>query len=517
MKPTNYTPSVIKPGTPSARLGFVSATSIQTHEACPRKWYYTYVLKIRSPGTKSQQLGTAIHKTLESYFLNPSHPLDSYTLYLRGFVDSLRETGWRSEFKGLVPKLLADTDTQVQIDLSKSDTELLQIRDYKTYSNAAYLKKPSELLDDTQLAIYAHALLKPEHKQISIAHVTIPTRERAHNVQMVGTLITRDQLLRKIKTVEETVEEIKATAYTTSVESVPGKLEHCAAYGGCHVRDQCSFPKTQPVNRALTNAEEKELQRIFEAKQDKGKEEKDKMGDYLKSLGLKTKKVEAKYDMAAAVARIKTLGVGQPTIAAEWGLPDEDCEGEGQLAEYLIEAQEDMEEMLKQLFPAEADAPPPEPTEATPAAKKPRKPRKTAEVESPGCDVIEVTPTAANPTPTQLELPLEEPSIFPPATRNVLYVGCTPSEPVVSADQYIDYVVQASEEMYGGDLRTIKSESFEFGKWRASIIQIVKANPPPVNVYRCGLFVDQVRREVIHALVTHFRATGIVVISDGAV
>lgn len=44
-----------------------SPSQIKTYLECPRKWYYRYILKQRSPPTAAQQFGTAFHQLMEDW------------------------------------------------------------------------------------------------------------------------------------------------------------------------------------------------------------------------------------------------------------------------------------------------------------------------------------------------------------------------------------------------------------------------------------------------------------------
>lgn len=44
----------------------LSASSVNTHQKCPQRWYYEYVLLLEAPPTPQQALGIAVHEAIEA-------------------------------------------------------------------------------------------------------------------------------------------------------------------------------------------------------------------------------------------------------------------------------------------------------------------------------------------------------------------------------------------------------------------------------------------------------------------
>ncbi|MBS3125661.1 PD-(D/E)XK nuclease family protein [Candidatus Woesearchaeota archaeon] len=75
-----------------------SPSSIKTYKQCPRKYYYSYILKLESPPNVHQVRGNITHSVLEEFFnIDMSKiTLDNYPAHLKLVVQQLLLEQWKN-------------------------------------------------------------------------------------------------------------------------------------------------------------------------------------------------------------------------------------------------------------------------------------------------------------------------------------------------------------------------------------------------------------------------------------
>lgn len=551
-----YTPAVQAPATPNAALNFTSASAINTHERCPRLWWFQYCKKVRSEQSQAQQLGDQIHKTLEQHFNDPTFPLDSYTLHLRSYVGSLRTTGWKSEAEFLAP-VLDGVPVKAKIDLHFAAPAVLQIRDYKSVSDMKWAATDEAVKTDSQLSLYAMVLLdvlRVQPKHIELGQIIIPTKSRTKEPIYRGGVVPVESVRAKALELTAEVQRMRLTAKCVNQDdTVANAGDACEKYGGCHVKEMCSAYKRQPTTRALSVAEEAQVAKILNrAKQPATEEQKEEstVSSYLKALGINKLAPAATTVSAEFIAKFKNgveqlavIEAGRPEFGAAYvelytaafggDSTAKSIPGDGELAPFLVNDDDAWRKVLSACFPNGVPEPKARVSAAAVAAPAPVQQELPLPAEAPttlptpkrgrppkaAVATVESAAPAPTPEPVQQELPLTSTApAFEPAqaaAAYTLYVGCTPSCSFQSLDPWLDWIVSALTEVFGGDVRLSRNEDVGFGRWRAAVAGVVQKNPPKdAGAYRAGVFLDPLRKEVLHSAIVWFRANGTVVLGD---
>lgn len=155
----------------------ISASSIETFEACPRQWWYTYVLGHRSPSTPAQAHGTKVHADIEHYLSGRKKALETVEAIeakAQGHIPDpsvIRDRGAvELDLKGKGLTLpVPGTDTRLRalglIDLLFVPAHQMRdgknpdavIRDWKVRGSLRYAPEGDALHENTQARFYAWA------------------------------------------------------------------------------------------------------------------------------------------------------------------------------------------------------------------------------------------------------------------------------------------------------------------------------------------------------------------------
>lgn len=232
------------------QLLYVSPSQITLHQACPKAWWFTYVLGFRKPQTAAQTRGESIHTQMEHWLAdrsrNPEHPSALRFVQAHGpdFPDS-------SLLQIEVPKdrnmglFIEDTQMVGRIDLLYNQPAPVNhtvILDWKTTSRLSYAKKPEELLADIQMNVYGRYTLKASIGPLVYKHVYLLTdTEKPANFKLVETeLISTSEVEKNWDgLIVPAVYELKDTCRISKQEDVPADTKACFAYGGCAFRFGC--------------------------------------------------------------------------------------------------------------------------------------------------------------------------------------------------------------------------------------------------------------------------------------
>lgn len=229
------------------QLLYVSATQISTHQLCPRKYYYTYVLGMRPPKTPGQDKGTSGHKQMERYVLAGETPTDpSAALFVKEKADWLPCPDIANIEH---PK---DKDLGIEIDgtklvgqldyVSNKGGALWCIIDWKFVKDLKYAKK--DLVTDVQMATYAYYVNRVSSLLGTyLAHVyfrTDPEKPPKYRI-IEAPLLTPEDVVKNYEAfVVPPVYEIKDTCRLESVEDALVNTDNCFKFGPCPFRFGCS-------------------------------------------------------------------------------------------------------------------------------------------------------------------------------------------------------------------------------------------------------------------------------------
>ncbi len=242
---------VLKQVSPSSINAFDASTAF----GCERRWYFRYVMDKVEPQTGSTQLGTNVHKMNEIYLRDGKLLLsteEATRLFQAGreYLDEIKpsvisvEASVKADLAGVPLVGFCDVVTKTGII------------DWKTSSNVGrYGKKGFELANDTQMLVYAQALL-PHLDSWKLVHGQYQTKGKL-SFQLAEGLVYREALDTRFNNVIiPLVERMKSAAGEKDVEALQADRNKC---GRCPHSLYCpkdenpimsilsSFKKTAPV------------------------------------------------------------------------------------------------------------------------------------------------------------------------------------------------------------------------------------------------------------------------------
>lgn len=171
----------------------LSAFDATTGFGCERRGYFRYVMGLKEPTSKGQQLGTDLHALIAERLTtgeSPSGQNQAAGLYLAGeaMIEAVAKRTIIGVEKPLSPFNLDGVPVKGFNDVITSDG----IIDWKTSSSRKYLKTREQLKTDMQLLIYAAA-----------EHPTLDTIKLAH-----GQFVTVGNVEPKLVEVEVSKKEV---------------------------------------------------------------------------------------------------------------------------------------------------------------------------------------------------------------------------------------------------------------------------------------------------------------------
>ena len=232
-------------------------THVRQFRACQLQWFFTAIQKVPVKTKTNLELGTLVHRELETWFLHglmPQRPMARAVVPVLQAL--LRELGispgvGRAEWNFRVLVHGVQYGGQADLILMTPAGEVWVI-DYKTSSNIdAWGLTDQQLEHDTQLGVYAGRVLDeffPDAAGAHVAHIQIETFDAngfAHDhpqftprVELVRAWMSRQTMRDIWDVVSDTVDQMKERADSPASE-IPGNLEHCSMYGGCVYRTRC--------------------------------------------------------------------------------------------------------------------------------------------------------------------------------------------------------------------------------------------------------------------------------------
>lgn len=177
----------------------LSPTALSTFETCPRKWWYSYVIGPRPAASAKMLLGSAIHSEVERYLLGCEWGAGGDVILDPGYrrvVDIARSA--EHILRGMRARVAAGL-AQVEVDADRPAGEIgplpfkgrvdfvdhgaRVVIDHKTTGDllAPWLETREQLMQNTQMLLYAWALLPPG-EPVGVAHIRYLTKGDPHAV-----------------------------------------------------------------------------------------------------------------------------------------------------------------------------------------------------------------------------------------------------------------------------------------------------------------------------------------------
>lgn len=237
-------PMVTMVTTGKALFKHSSPSQVELYRDCPRKWYDSYILGLKSPSTPAQQLGTDVHSVLEAYLKTGVEPPNTTAgaiakvgLHLLPKPGTVIVEG-KVEIPGAPVPMVGVIDWIDDTGASSGTPGILTVGDHKTTSDKKWMKTKEQLLGDVQLTSYVHYGFS-RHPDMNIAralHTYFGTQDSWS--EQVSVTILRKKNDEEWVGICGTIKEMQADAVKdeVAVRQVPTA---CGAYGGCHLRDRC--------------------------------------------------------------------------------------------------------------------------------------------------------------------------------------------------------------------------------------------------------------------------------------
>lgn len=279
-------------------IEYVSATSIKLFSDCERKWYHTYVLGDRDEGTAAMELGSEVHKILES-FMDVGHADDfdktsaAYQIAETG-LPLLPWAAFHKEspaqgieasldrfplehpvwlFEGPDPKYTVPFRGFIDLfghgvgygDPFEYETGLKVgqpfVLDYKTTADLKYALTEEQLRTNFQLLIYAKHLLDSEYRDaesIMLIHVYFTTR-KPYKAKRVVTELTRQEVTQAFGKPKDLALSMLDLSRSPKEATTPNP-SFCHAFNRtCKHYDDCFFTASRREKFPMTEKKEKIL------------------------------------------------------------------------------------------------------------------------------------------------------------------------------------------------------------------------------------------------------------------
>lgn len=459
---------------------YTSASSLQTAESCPRKWFFAKVLGIKTPPSKSQAVGTQTHGEIEHYLKTGELTLGQIPMAGKHLIPEpsgdylIEHRIWDQQLSPAGIPLEGFIDLVVPGDV-------VEVLDWKTTSNLRWAKKGSDLPDTIQMAVYARWAQEFYNADtVRLSHVYFQTKGRPQATKST-ILVDRARISRKWESIEKVARSLHDFAAETEVADVPANRMACDDFGGCAFYSQCP----------------RKAEEIFD-------------------MSVLDDKVSVPEGFVEAWEAVKNAGRGLPSVNGELARivgyisvgadrSQESYLGTGELAG-LPTLHDPSTIMLLAQELAEA-APPPEP----PAILPPDAPKSRPELaalpvkQDPPLGVLDPADAKKLKKGDLIDAYLicfdalmqrdkwEEPKghdfsypIVPQPEARVpvesepfIYVNCVPPVPCERLETYIFNTVNALAESAGEpDIRCSNKDMLAFGKWRGVLAAAVKESPP---------------------------------------
>lgn len=260
------------PAVEGGELKRLSVSQVQTFDAsqdggCARKWYFEKVLGKKPPETKSQAIGTEVHRQIEHYLKTGEDVLGPIARSGKHFIPAPNpeliavEVPFNGQLKAAGIPFVGSIDLvnasgaylDEQGELCDLGEGVVEVCDWKTSGDVAKWAKPgSALMRTVQMPGYGVFVSQvlPGIEKVRLSHATFQTKGAKAAVKST-VLVPVEKLIERWTTVEGVVREMKDVAHEKEIEKVPMNLSACSAFGGCPHADICPRPKEAILRGAL--------------------------------------------------------------------------------------------------------------------------------------------------------------------------------------------------------------------------------------------------------------------------
>ena len=241
----------------------ISVSAADTFEDCPRKWFYSYYLRLDRAPSQSLIVGNAVHDKAEKYLKGELSPEDCDDRWWRTLEPGLEflpddhslgqgMPGWTVEnwLKGMCGPLAFSG----KVDFWKYQDGQLTVSDWKTTGDPSWrwAKTPSKLAALRQPLVYSSYLAQDylagqDITRLEFQHIYLSTKGEpkamdvwAHDVPWSAVTDARGAL-------EEMASEMAFLAKgSPEAEDITPNMKACRKFGGCEWADRCP---ASPKNR----------------------------------------------------------------------------------------------------------------------------------------------------------------------------------------------------------------------------------------------------------------------------
>ena len=244
--------------TPLKTFHTASASQVKTWRDCRRKWWYEKIAGLPTPTSAAMAFGTKVHAQLEDYvngkiklaqmmpeaveLLQYVPDAKTHKLVTEAHLTIPKGNGWAVNVTGKIDLLAQPAATP----------QLINVIDYKTTKNFAYVPTVEELRTDPQCLIYTamvfHFEPAAEIVDFSLAY-TLKTFNRETQSRVVSTVSGRDNEIYwdYLRDLRADLYYMKADAAHETPEDVEPNFESCGNYGGCPFQSRCpGCPASNP-------------------------------------------------------------------------------------------------------------------------------------------------------------------------------------------------------------------------------------------------------------------------------
>lgn len=507
---------------------------------CPRRYWFKYVAGKKEPEKGYQQLGTQIHAEIEQYIKTGVKALSRHALAGEQFITPLVGRSVLVEHS-INDGLLTAAGVPVVgfIDVVNGsgyyvdplgqlrEDQCIELKDWKSTGNLAYVKNGADLLKTIQMPAYAEwSFRKYGGDRARLSHVYFCTKKPSAVKTTIST--TREKNAARWQEIEGVARLGLDIVRETECNKVPANRSSCDAYGGCPHRSYCpaAYKNLDEIFGTIG-----ENMGVLDGIMNQGNGVQAQMAA-LQAAEQQAAPAPAKTPFQVAVESIKASGKGFPQLAGEaaqayaaiLGLekpaPGAGYAGSGFLGavcldtvQKVVQAAEELAQFTNDspgiepvavgltpppvsgIIPVDAPgalaSPPPE----APKAKKPR--AKKADAPAPVA-ALQVQPLVV-PSPA---VPMS--STVTEGERRVLVDCITNFDGAKSLDAYVQIINDAICKQYGvPDMRCASGDhELAYGKWRGIVSQAVKANPPPPGTWTLDTRGREIAECIADALVS---------------
>jgi PD-(D/E)XK nuclease superfamily len=212
-----------------------SYSQVANYRDCPRKWYFSSVLRCETTQSPSAVRGSAVHAELETWLTDATPPTDPVALAMSEVWSEHTITSTvQVEFEARA-SVSETAEMRGYIDAYHPSARL--ITDWKTAGSTQYVPDPIDLANNVQLLTYAYMLGLAEKGAIG-RHITGFTRG-SPRAMIIGPVDLTPLAIRQTWTATcDSIAEMEIER-SKPVSEVAMMLDACARYGGCPHRVNC--------------------------------------------------------------------------------------------------------------------------------------------------------------------------------------------------------------------------------------------------------------------------------------